>query len=57
MGRAKPKDHGDPKDRYFVGEPGGKVVILEDVTTTGKSLIEKSFRLLIQEKKIIKVLK
>ena len=39
MGRGKPKDHGDPKDRYFVGTPKGKVIILEDVTTTGSSLI------------------
>ncbi|MEZ5358581.1 MAG: hypothetical protein R3F48_07080 [Candidatus Zixiibacteriota bacterium] len=37
MGRAKPKDHGAPKDRYFVGMPQGRVVILEDVTTTGGS--------------------
>jgi len=40
MGRAKPKEHGDPKDRYFLGVPTGKVVILEDVTTTGGSLLE-----------------
>ena len=40
MGRAKPKDHGDPKDRYFVGSPTGNICILEDVTTTGGSLID-----------------
>lgn len=40
MGRAQPKDHGDPKDRFFLGIPKGKVIILEDVTTTGNSLIE-----------------
>ncbi|MFX1377371.1 MAG: orotate phosphoribosyltransferase [Promethearchaeota archaeon] len=40
MGRAKPKDHGDPKDKFFLGVPQGKVIILEDVTTTGGSLIE-----------------
>ena len=39
MGRAKPKEHGDPKDRFFVGMPKGKVVVIEDVTTTGGSLI------------------
>jgi orotate phosphoribosyltransferase len=39
MGRAKPKDHGDPKDRYFVGAPRGRVIVLEDVTTTGGSSI------------------
>ena len=38
MGRAKPKDHGDPKDRFFVGIPQGRVVVIEDVTTTGGSL-------------------
>ena len=37
MGRAKPKEHGAPKDRFFVGTPRGKVVMLEDVTTTGGS--------------------
>jgi len=39
MGRAKPKDHGAPKDKFFVGEPRGKTVVIEDVTTTGGSLI------------------
>lgn len=40
MGRGKPKDHGDPKDREFVGQPQGRIVVLEDVTTTGGSLIK-----------------
>ncbi len=40
MGRAKPKEHGDPKDKYFVGMPSGKVVVIEDVTTTGGSMIK-----------------
>jgi len=40
MGRAKPKDHGAPKDRFFVGMPTGKVIMLEDVTTTGGSAIK-----------------
>ncbi|MBN2102236.1 MAG: hypothetical protein JW716_05190 [Candidatus Aenigmarchaeota archaeon] len=39
MGRAKPKEHGAPKDRYFVGEPKGGTIITEDVTTTGGSLL------------------
>ena len=40
MGRAKPKEHGAPADRFFVGEPRGKVIVVEDVTTTGGSLLE-----------------
>ncbi|HPW46113.1 MAG TPA: hypothetical protein PKU96_07095 [bacterium] len=39
MGRAKPKEHGVPEDRFFVGAPRGRTVVLEDVTTTGGSLI------------------
>ena len=37
MGRKTPKDHGALKDRYFVGAPRGKTLVLEDVTTTGGS--------------------
>ena len=40
MGRGKPKEHGEPGDKFFVGVPRGPVVIVEDVTTTGGSLIE-----------------
>ena len=40
MGRGKPKEHGDPNDKYFLGIPRGKVVILEDTTTTGESLLD-----------------
>jgi orotate phosphoribosyltransferase len=42
MGRGKPKEHGDPKDKYFVGDvkEGDKVVVVEDVTTTGGSLMK-----------------
>lgn len=40
MGRAKPKEHGNPKDKSFVGMPKGKVVVIEDVTTTGGSLLK-----------------
>ena len=39
MGRAKPKEHGSPTDRNFVGAPRGNTIILEDVTTTGGSLL------------------
>ncbi len=40
MGRGKEKDHGDPKDKSFLAMPKGRVVVLEDVTTTGGSLIK-----------------
>lgn len=40
MFRAKPKEHGPPHDRYFLGKPRDGVCILEDVTTTGDSLID-----------------
>jgi len=39
MGRAKPKEHGDPQDRFFVGAPHGETLVLEDVTTTAGSLL------------------
>jgi len=47
IGRAKPKEHGAPKDKYFVGnvEEGDKVVVIEDVTTTGGSLLKTILRL------------
>lgn len=42
IGRGKPKEHGDPKDKYYIGpiKEGQNVVVLEDVTTTGGSLID-----------------
>ena len=40
MGRGKAKEHGDPADRYFLGSPKGKIVVLEDVITTGGSLLD-----------------
>lgn len=40
MGRAKAKDHGAARDRFFVGMPKGPIVVIEDVTTTGLSLLE-----------------
>jgi orotidine-5'-phosphate decarboxylase len=39
MGRAKPKEHGHPKDKFFVGMPRGKTIVVEDVTTTGGSML------------------
>ena len=41
MGRKEPKRHGDEPDRYFIGIPRGKTIVLEDVTTTGESLLKK----------------
>lgn len=40
MGRGKPKDHGAPKDKYFLGIPQGKVILVEDTTTTGSSMLK-----------------
>ncbi len=40
MGRKSPKEYGDPQDRFFIGAPTGKVVVLEDVTTTSGSLLK-----------------
>ncbi|MFX0032469.1 MAG: hypothetical protein ACFE8E_02440 [Candidatus Hodarchaeota archaeon] len=45
MGRGKVKDHGELKDRIYLGMPKGKVVVLEDVTTTGDSLVQCISRL------------
>lgn len=39
MGRGKPKEHGAAQDRYFLTPPSGRIVVVEDVTTTGGSLI------------------
>ena len=39
MGRGAPKQHGAAKDRLFLGEPKGRIVVVEDVTTTGGSLL------------------
>ena len=42
MGRGKPKEgHGKPEDKYYVGAPSGKKIVIEDVTTTGGSLLGK----------------
>ncbi len=46
MGRGKPKEHGAPKDKYFVGEPQGRICVVEDVTTTGGSLLSTIDQLL-----------
>lgn len=43
MGRGKPKEHGHPKDRYFIGpiKEGDKIIPIEDVTTTAGSLLSE----------------
>lgn len=39
--RVKPKEHGDPANRFWVnGNIPSRIVVLEDVTTTGDSAIE-----------------
>lgn len=53
LGREKPKDHGDPKDKFFVGIPRGKTVVLEDVTTTGASLAREVDRCLEAQVEVI----
>lgn len=55
MGRANPKSHGDPKDMYFLGEPKGNVVVLEDTVTTGDSLLDSIENLLNNNIKVIAV--
>ncbi|HMQ11326.1 MAG TPA: hypothetical protein PKC21_05345 [Oligoflexia bacterium] len=39
MGRGKVKAHGNPKDQFFLGVPKGRTLVIEDVTTTGMSLV------------------
>ncbi|MGR3318513.1 MAG: hypothetical protein ACUZ8O_08530 [Candidatus Anammoxibacter sp.] len=53
MARGKVKDHGDPKDKYFIGTPKGRTIIIEDVTTTGESLLKTLDTLLKLETSII----
>jgi len=40
MARGKPKQHGELKDKFYIGKPRDDIIIIEDVTTTGQSLIE-----------------
>ncbi|MFH1762378.1 MAG: phosphoribosyltransferase family protein [bacterium] len=42
IGRSKPKQHGDPRDKFFIGpvQSGQSIIVIEDVTTTGGSLLQ-----------------
>jgi orotate phosphoribosyltransferase len=40
-GPAQPKEHGAPKDKYFVGAPKGRIAVIEDVTTTGGQVLTR----------------
>ena len=41
MGRGNLKEHGNLKDRIFLGMPQGDLVIIEDVVTTGNSTLNE----------------
>lgn len=45
MGRGKSKTHGDPENKYFVSKPMGNTIVIEDVITTGNSLMAELDRL------------
>lgn len=55
--RANSKAHGDPRDAHFIGpvEKGDKVVVIEDVTTTGGSLIKQIQKYLDAELDVIAI--
>lgn len=46
MGRSHPKPHGAAQDKFFIGVPRGKVLVVEDTTTTGGSLLTTLDRLI-----------
>ena len=45
MIRGKPKSHGIPKDRFFIGGPIGRTILIEDTVTTGSSLLLTVYKL------------
>ncbi len=55
MGRGKVKDHGDPKDKYFLQQPLGATIVIEDTVTTGTSLLKSIDHLLDLDVSIIAI--
>ena len=53
MGRSKPKEHGVPSDRFFIGAPAGATLVIEDTTTTGGSLLETLDKLIAADIEVI----
>ncbi len=53
MGRKTPKEHGKAEDRFFVGMPRGKTLVVEDTSTTGGSIVETLDRLIEAEVEIV----
>ncbi|MFH1174486.1 MAG: hypothetical protein V1725_05090 [archaeon] len=45
MGRGAVKKHGMPEDRFFLGVPNKRILVLEDVITTGETLVQHLHRL------------
>lgn len=45
MGRGKIKEHGMPDDKFFLGEPKGSTVVVEDVVMEGEALLNTIDRL------------
>ncbi len=56
MGRGKPKQHGKVEDRIYLGAPCEKTIVIEDVTTTGGSLLQTVGTLAESEVEIIAAL-
>lgn len=55
--RTKEKEHGDPKNKFWVnGNIPKKVVLLEDVTTTGGSVLEVAEKLQNSEIEVIAII-
>ena len=56
MGRGKAKEHGAAKDKFFLGVPQSPTVVLEDVTTTGGSLLNTLAQLAESEIEVVAAL-